>query len=288
MGVCQKMLQRRGKEKRSLDGLRFPRSYVEGQQRRSVHQPHVKVRHRGLHIYDIHLCLCLHIDCQITQSRLCLEIGPPPLEVGAPSATTHAEATGTTGRWGHAVLPIQICLRDNPVKTSTSHSPCETAQWPVCHLYPAKVTHYKYINYISKGTGASGRIGPSAPPIVAWANLMERKWDKEVFATLLSGIQTYKFSLAANAVRQVTWDKFMTNMFYMFSFRLHKPKGQPSPSVKRCWIQDEHQPVQTFQPQFAVFHYFGKRLWQAEPPSQITNISSKLNAVKVQNVSFIE
>ena len=75
---------------------------------------------------------------------------------------------------------------------------------------------------------------------------------------------------------------------YMFSFRLHKPKGQPPSSVKRCCVQDEHQPVQTFQPQFAVFHYFGKRLWQAEPPSQITNISSKLNAVKVQNVSFIE
>ena len=212
MGVCQKMLQRRGKENRSPDGLRFPRSYVEGHQRRCVHQPHVKVRHRGSHIYDIHFCLCLHIDCQITQSRLCLEIGPPPLEVGAPSATTHAEATGTTGRWGHAVLPIQICLRDNPVRTSTSHSPCETAQWPVSHSYPAKVTHYKYINYVSKGTGASGRIGPSAPPIVAWANLMERKWDKEVFATLLSGIRTYKFSLAANAVRQVTWDNFMTKL----------------------------------------------------------------------------
>ena len=48
MGVCQKMLQRRGKEKRSPDGLRFPRSYVEGNQRRCVHQPHVKVRHGGI------------------------------------------------------------------------------------------------------------------------------------------------------------------------------------------------------------------------------------------------
>ena len=116
-----------------------------------------------------------------------------------------------------------------------------------------------------QGIGASGRIGPSALPIVALANPTERKRDKEVFATLLSRIRTatirtYNVSLAANAVHQVTLDKLPDEPF-MFSFRVHKPEGQPSPSVKRCRLPDEHKPLQTFQPQFAVFCHFGKFLW---------------------------
>ena len=95
-------------------------------------------------------------------------------------------------------LDGSLTLRINTTKACEPFKPCKGDL----------LKKHIYIN-VSKGTGANGRIGPSALPIVAWADPTESKPDKEVFDELFSWIRmitirTYKSSLAANAVHQVT------------------------------------------------------------------------------------